>query len=124
MRKLGTGWRRFQRIIPPADAPIPVDVATRTGLEAKVSDISEGGVELRYSSGEPPRPGDSMTLLLHLPQEAPVRARARVCHVDATRIGLTFTDLTPQGRESLRRYVQIHGAERSLWHRVRQLWAG
>ncbi len=67
MRKLGTGWRRFQRIIPPADAPIPVDVATRTGLEAKVSDISEGGVELRYSSGEPPPMCFTSTLRAFMP---------------------------------------------------------
>lgn len=124
MSKLRTGWRRFQRVIPSPDAPVRVDVAARADLEFEVSDISEGGMELRYAGGELLQVDESLTLLLHLPLEAPVRARARVRHVDANRIGLVFTDLTPSGRESLRRYVSGSSAERSLWNRLRQLWQG
>lgn len=122
MSKLRTGWRRSRRVIPSPLAPVRVDVATRAKLEVEASDISEGGMELRYIGTEPPQVDDAITLLLHLPQEAPVRARARVRYVDAARIGLVFTDLTPSGREALRRYVDDCSAERSLWHRLRQLW--
>lgn len=124
MSKQRTGWRQFQRVIPSPSAPVRVDVASRSGLTAEASDISEGGMELRYEGGEAPQVGDPLTLLLHLPMEAPVRVRAKVRYVDDARLGLAFIDLTPGGQEALQHYVQTSSAGGGLWKRLRELWQG
>lgn len=122
MIRLRDGWRQSRRVIPSPDAPVRVEVEALPGMVLEAGDISEGGMELQLAGPPPVRIGDELTLVLRLPRETALRVGARVRHMDLTRIGVVFADLSPSGRDAIRRYVARMAYGTSWWQRLRELW--
>lgn len=122
MTGMRDGWRQFRRVIPPSDAPVRVDVESLPGVVLEARDISEGGMELWLAEPEKVELDQVLALILSLPSERPVRATARVRHMDPERIGVVFTELSPGGREAIRRYILRLASQGGWWRRLRRLW--
>lgn len=116
------GWRRFRRMIPPSDAPVQVELATPSEAVLEVRDLSEGGMELHFSGLGSVHVDDFLSLVMHLPLEAPIRVIARVRHIAPTQMGVTFIALEPRHEQAVRRYIKRFTARPPLWQRLRQLW--
>lgn len=115
-------WRRFRRMIPPADAPVRVELDAHSGAVLDVRDLSEDGMELQFSALDSVRIDDLLRLTIWLPLEAPIPAVVRVRHLTLTHAGVTFVDLEPRHQQAVRRYIQRFAARPPLWQRLRQLW--
>lgn len=115
-------WRRYQRMVPPPDAPVRVVMDECSDAVLKVRDLSEDGMELEFSGLETVHIDDYFQLAIHLPLEAPISAVVRVRHLARTHFGVTFVDLEPRHKQAVRRYIQRFKFRPGLWKRLRQLW--
>lgn len=117
-------WRHYPRVLPDPARPLvlSIDPAPSFG-DFEICDISEGGLELAAAG---PLDGSLMAkafaLDLWLPE--PVNARLRttgtVRHIEGDRIGVAFTDLTAEQRESLQRFVEDLQQRGRLINRLRE----